>query len=223
MKLSMDRTGSGPHRIAVIGVISACLSACSSGASPSQTAAGDDAAAAESEEGSLTMSDGAPVSAPDTGPGDASQVSPRGGGSGSDAPATVSCQPSLPPVTTSTQYTCDPAGAGQCDNCGDCALVIEGTASTQVASCGTSCIGQPDSCITSCLSGKSPALSGSCQTCLVALFNCTTNYCAGPCITGTQTQCSACLEANPSPGATSCDSVFLQCAGLGNNPTYTGG
>lgn len=144
---------------------------------------------------------------------------PSDGGAGEAAPTATCTAP--PDATPSTQYLCTVGGG--CDGCSDCTLVMDGMASTQVASCGTSCIGQPDSCVTTCLSSKSPALSGTCQTCLVALFNCTTTYCAGPCVTGTQAQCSACLAANPSPGASSCNSVFLQCAGLGTNPSYTGG
>jgi hypothetical protein len=101
-------------------------------------------------------------------------------------------------------------------------MAIDGTAKSQVSSCGVSCIGQGDSCVTSCLSGKTPTLSASCQSCMVALFDCTTKYCAGPCVTGTAAQCTACLQANPAPGPTSCDSLFLQCAGLSHNPGYAG-
>jgi len=227
MKLSMDRAGREPRVFAAVAVISACLAACSSGVSPSQTIAGDDAATAVSDDSGGTAPDGGPGQASpspaDAAAGDESRSPAPSAASTADAPATVTCHPALPPVTASTQYTCNPGGAGKCDDCGDCAMVIDGTASMQTASCGTSCIGQPDSCVTSCLSGKSPALSGGCQTCLVALFNCTTTYCAGPCVTGTQAQCSACLAANPSPGASSCNSVFLQCAGLASNPSNTGG
>jgi hypothetical protein len=56
----------------------------------------------------------------------------------------------------------------------------------------------------------------------VALFDCTTTYCAGPCVTGTKAQCGQCLASYPSPGPSSCNSVFLRCAGLQNNPTYSG-
>jgi hypothetical protein len=47
-------------------------------------------------------------------------------------------------------------------------------------------------------------------------------YCTSPCVAGTAAECSACLKANPAAGPTSCDSVFLQCAGLSDNPGYTG-
>jgi len=236
MKLSMDRAGGEPRLVAAFAVISACLTACSSGVSPGQTIAGDDAGLSAGEDGGDPLPDGATGPAPDGGAGEASpsrasdaaadlgpQSPSSSGASTADGPGAVTCHPALPAVTASTQYTCNPGGPGKCDDCGDCAMVIDGTASTETASCGTSCIGQPDTCVTSCLSGKSPALSGGCQTCLVALFNCTTTYCAGPCVTGTKAQCSACLAANPSPGASSCNSVFLQCAGLASNPGYTGG
>jgi hypothetical protein len=57
---------------------------------------------------------------------------------------------------------------------------------------------------------------------MVGLFDCTTKYCAGPCVTGTAAQCSTCLKANPAPGPTSCDAVFLKCAGVSENPSYSG-
>jgi hypothetical protein len=93
----------------------------------------------------------------------------------------------------------------------------------QVQSCGLSCIGQGDACVTTCLSGKTPTLSHSCQSCMVGLFDCTTTYCASACVTGTAAQCAACLKANPAPGPTSCDAVFFRCAGVSDNPSYAGG
>jgi len=142
-------------------------------------------------------------------------------GANEDAAPGVMC--TAPPVPTpSTEYLCTVGGGGMCDSCADCTLVIDGTAKAQAASCGQSCIGQPDTCITSCLSGKMPTLSNTCQTCMVGLFDCTVKYCTSPCVTGTAAQCSACLKANPASGPTSCDSVFLQCGGLSDNPGYTG-
>jgi hypothetical protein len=202
--------------------------ACSSGATPIRTAPGDDAgevddsAAPPAPSGATST----PVVDGDAG-GDGGQAAASPivaeAGSGHDAsPPEVTCRPALPAVTSMTQYLCDPGGAGKCNDCGDCAMVIDGTASSQVASCGTSCIGQPESCVTTCLSGKTPTLSNPCQTCLVALFDCTTTYCAGPCVTGTKAQCGQCLASNPTPGSMSCNSVFLRCAGLTNNPSYAG-
>lgn len=143
---------------------------------------------------------------------------PLDGGGGEAGPGTCTAPPT---ATSSTEYLCT-VGGGMCNSCSDCTLVMNGTAKTQASSCGASCIGQSDACITSCLSSKTPTLSGTCQTCMVGLFDCTVKYCTSPCVTGTAAQCSACLMANPAPGPTSCDSVFLQCGGLSNNPGYTG-
>jgi hypothetical protein len=205
--------------------LSVYLPACSGGAAPLQTGLGDDAGGGPSgADDAGAASTSAPTDAAVTRPSDS--LGPREGGASSLSSSTdahaASCRPALPPVTSSTQYLCDPGGSGKCNDCGDCRMVIDGTASMQVVSCGTSCIGQPNSCVTACLSGKSPTLSSPCQTCLVALFDCTTSYCAGPCVTGTKAQCNQCLAANPSPGPSSCNSVFLACAGLENNPGYSG-
>jgi hypothetical protein len=229
MNSLLDRTRNVSRMTGVLMALTAWGGGCSSGVSPSATpegneAGGDDAgASAASVPDSGAATDGGSAADGDAHPDEGAAVTTTtvDAASNSDAVATT-CSPALPPVTSSSQYLCNPSGAGGCDDCGDCAMVIDGTASTQVASCGTSCVGLPDSCVTGCLSSKSPTLSNSCQSCLATLFNCTTEYCAGPCVTGTQAQCNQCLDENPSPGSTSCNSVFLQCAGLQNNPSYSG-
>jgi hypothetical protein len=211
--------------MALIGGLAA---ACSSGANPTdyQSAVeagggGGEGDSASIEEAGMDAAPAVPEDAGLTATGDAGEAAaphPH-----EEAGVTSrTCNPALPAVTSSTEYLCDPGGGG-CDSCSDCTLAMNGAAKMQVQSCGVSCIGQSDSCVTTCLSGKSPTLSTSCQSCMVGLFDCTTKYCAGPCVTGTAAQCTACLKSSPTTGPTSCDEVFLHCAGLTHNPSYSGG
>ncbi|MFZ6052810.1 putative metal-binding motif-containing protein [Halocola ammonii] len=105
--------------------------------------------------------------------------------------------------------------AGQDGNCNEADLdyLSENLDFVQslVASCGTSCLQQPDpeACLQECLQTQTP-LSVSCIECFNEQMNCAIQNCFFPCGLGTEEDCAACLEEN-------CIDAFFVCAGIVDN------
>ena len=123
----------------------------------------------------------------------------------------------MPPANP--EFLCDPHGSGQCQNCGDCQLVEDGTAARVSAQCGTQCQGSSNpTCAKDCLTHNS-SLSGGCATCLNDYYNCLVAHCLAQCIGGASQACTDCSRTQPMPGP-SCSDALIGCSGITRNPNY---
>lgn len=100
-----------------------------------------------------------------------------------------------------------PAASGACTNTADQAILEAPEFQDSQRTCGSMCLGLPDTCATECFT-KNTTLTPACASCNGAQITCAMMHCIGDCTGGFMSaSCKPCLESN-------CGAAYHACAGL---------